>query len=111
MIAHGLGNRPRIRFQQTKSTLKQGSASPSRDVIFAHFGTFFNDSNGTCKAAPITIAAHDDRVFVPQNISGERNGSSLDEMTVMVFTLDGGLVREMREFITPASRIKAFWEA
>jgi ketosteroid isomerase-like protein len=82
-----------------------------RDAIFAFFGTIFNESKGTFKAKPMTIAAVDDRVFVLQEISGERNGYSLQDMGVMVFTIDGGLVQEMREFITPASHIKAFWDA
>jgi uncharacterized protein len=82
-----------------------------RDAIFAYFGTIFNESKGTFKAKPMTIAAADDRVFVLQDISGERNGYSLHDTSVMVFTMDGGLVREMREYITAASQIKAFWEA
>jgi len=82
-----------------------------RDAIFAFFGTLFNESKGTFKARPMTIAAVDDRVFVLQEVSGERNGYSLQDMGVMVFTIDGGLVREMREFVTPASHIKAFWDA
>jgi len=82
-----------------------------RDAIFAFFGTIFNESKGTFKAKPLTIAAVDDRVFVLQEVSGERNGYSLRDQGVMVFTIDGGLVREMREFITPSSHLKAFWEA
>jgi ketosteroid isomerase-like protein len=82
-----------------------------RDAIFAYFGTIFNESKGTFKATPMTIAAGGDRVFVLQDISGERNGYSLHDTSVMVFTLDGGLVREMREYITAASQIKAFWDA
>jgi uncharacterized protein len=82
-----------------------------RDAILAYFGTIFHESKGTFKARPVTIAAADDRVFVLQDISGERNGYSLQDQSVMVFTIDGGLVREMREFVTPASQIKAFWEA
>jgi ketosteroid isomerase-like protein len=82
-----------------------------RDAIFAFFGTIFNESKGTFKAKPMTIAAVDDRVFVLQEVSGQRNGYSLKDMGVMVFTIDGGLVREMREFVTPESHIKAFWDA
>ena len=70
-------------------------------------------------------------VSVLQDVSGERNGYALHEQSVMVFTIDGaalvkrgydafaagdmatlpGLVREMREYIAPASHIKDFWEA
>jgi uncharacterized protein len=82
-----------------------------RDAIFAFFGTIFTESKGTFKAKPLTIAAADDRVFVLQDVSGVRNGYSLQDMSVMIFTIDAGLVREMREFVTPASHIKAFWDA
>ncbi len=82
-----------------------------RDAIFAYFGTLFNETKGTFKAKPVTIAAADDRVFVLQDISGERNGFSLHEQSIMVLTIADGLVREMREFVAPASNMKAFWEA
>ena len=82
-----------------------------RDAIFAFFVTLFTESKGTFKAKPVTIAATDARVFVLQDVSGERNGYSLQDMSVMVFTIEGGLVREMREFVTPASHIKDFWDA
>jgi ketosteroid isomerase-like protein len=82
-----------------------------RDAILAFFVTLFNESKGSFKAKPMTIAAADDRVFVLQDISGERNGFSLHEQNVMVFLIDGGAVREMREFIPPTSHIKDFWAA
>ena len=88
-----------------------GGSHLGRDAIFAFFGKIFNESKGTFKSMPLTIAAADDRVFVLQDISGERNGYSLHDQTVMVFTINGGLVREMREFITPENHIKAFWDA
>ena len=79
--------------------------------FFSFFEKIFNESKGTFKAQPMTIAAAGDRVFVLQDLSGERNGYALHDNTVMVFTIDGGLVREMREFITPASHLRAFWDA
>jgi ketosteroid isomerase-like protein len=82
-----------------------------RDAIFLFFEKIFNESKGTFKAKPLTIAAADDRVFVFQDLSGARNGYSLHDTTVMVFTIDRGLVREMREFITPGSHLQAFWNA
>jgi uncharacterized protein len=82
-----------------------------RDAIFLFFEKIFNESKGTFKAQPMTIAATDDRVFVFQDLSGTRNGYALHDNTVMVFTIDRGLVREMREFITPASHLQDFWDA
>jgi ketosteroid isomerase-like protein len=82
-----------------------------RDAIFGFFGKIFEESKGTFKAEPLTIAAADDHVFVLQNVSGERNGYSLNDARVMVFTIEGGLVREMREFVLPASDTRAFWNA
>jgi uncharacterized protein len=80
-----------------------------RDAIFAFLGELFRESEGTFKATPVAMAAAGDRVFVLQELSGKRNARSLQENTVMVFTIDNGLVREMREFITPQSGIEAFW--
>jgi ketosteroid isomerase-like protein len=82
-----------------------------RAAIFAFFGELLTETKGTFEAVPMTIAAEGDRVFVLQDLSGERNGYSLHENTVMVFTVDGGLVREMREFYAPQSGIEAFWSA
>jgi uncharacterized protein len=82
-----------------------------RDAIFAFFGELLNETKGTFEAVPMTIAAEGDRIFVLQDLSGERNGYSLHENTVMVFTVDGGLVRQMREFYAPQSGIEAFWSA
>jgi uncharacterized protein len=82
-----------------------------RDAIFAFFVTLFTESKGTFRVKPTSIAAVDNRVFVLQDVSGERNGYSLQETSVMVFTIENGLVREMREFVTPASHIKDFWDA
>jgi ketosteroid isomerase-like protein len=82
-----------------------------RDAIFGFFAEIFTDTKGTFKATPLTMAAAGDRVFVLQELSGMRKGQSLRENTVMVFKLDGGLVREMREFFTPQSGAQAFWSA
>jgi ketosteroid isomerase-like protein len=80
-----------------------------RDAIFTYFGQLFSETEGTFKATPLTIAAADGRVFVFQELSGKRKGRSLQEKSVMLFTIDGGLVREMREFFTPQSGLAAFW--
>jgi len=80
-----------------------------RDAIFAYFGELFSESEGTFKATPVAMAAADDRVFVLQELSGKRKGHPLQENTVMVFTIDHALLREMREFVTPQSGLKAFW--
>jgi ketosteroid isomerase-like protein len=80
-----------------------------RDAIFAYFGSVMEDSGGTFKPTPIAMAATDDRVFVLQELSGTRNGRSMQQGSVMVFTIDGGLVREMREFFADGSAVAAFW--
>jgi ketosteroid isomerase-like protein len=92
--------------QQTGDGVYRGRAA-----ILAFFVTIFNESKGTFKAKPLTIAAADDRVLVLQDISGERNGYSLHEQNIMSFLIDGGAVREMREFVPPTSHIKDFWAA
>ena len=80
-----------------------------RDAIFTFFGELFKESEGTFKVTPIALAAAGDRVFVLQELSGARKGHSLQENSVMVFTVADGLVREMREFFAPQSGAEAFW--
>jgi ketosteroid isomerase-like protein len=80
-----------------------------RDAIFQYFGFLMESSEGTFKATPIAMAGTDDRVFVLQELSGTRNGRSLQQSSVMVFTIDGGLVREMREFFADGPAVAAFW--
>jgi ketosteroid isomerase-like protein len=82
-----------------------------RDAIFAFFAELFTESKGTFKVVPMTIAAADDRVFVLQDVAGERNGYALRDNSVMVFTLADGLVTEMREFYVPGTGAEAFWSA
>jgi uncharacterized protein len=80
-----------------------------RDAIFAYFGEIFSESEGTFKVTPVAMAAAADRVFVLQELSGKRKERTLQENTVMVFTIDRAVVREMREFFTPQSGQEAFW--
>jgi hypothetical protein len=82
-----------------------------RDEILAYFGKLFAESKGTFRATPMSISAAGERVFVLQALSGERKGYALHETSVMVFTIDARLVKDMREFVPPVSGIRAFWDA
>ena len=80
-----------------------------RDAIFAFFAQTQQEAKGTFRAVPSAFAATGDQVFVQQQTSGERNGRSLQSGAVLVFTLDGGLVREVREYIDDYPTAEAFW--
>jgi ketosteroid isomerase-like protein len=99
---------PDAGFYTAPTTPAQGKHL-GRDAIFAYFGSLMEETGGTFKATPTAMAATDDRVFVLQELSGTRKGRSLDQGSVMVFTIDGGLVREMREYFADGPAVAAFW--
>lgn len=80
-----------------------------RDAVFAFFGELLDVSEGTFRVVPLAMAAAGDRVFVLQELGGKHQERSLQEQSVMIFTIDNGLVREMREFFAPDSGLEAFW--
>jgi uncharacterized protein len=80
-----------------------------RDAIFAFFAQTQQEANGTFRAVPVAFAATGDQVFVQQQTSGERNGRSLRSEAVLVFKLDGGRVREVREYFADPHAAEAFW--
>ncbi len=80
-----------------------------RDAIFAFFAQTLQETNGTFRVVPGAFAATGDQVFVQQRTSGERNGRSLQSGAVVVFTVDGGRVREVREYIADHPAAEAFW--
>jgi uncharacterized protein len=80
-----------------------------RDAILGFFGQLHQETAGTLRVTPATMAASGDKVFVQVEASGERAGRSLRARQVLVFTLGGGRVREVQMFTADFLATQAFW--
>jgi uncharacterized protein len=80
-----------------------------RDAIFAMFGQLQQETGGTFRPTPITMAAAGDKVFVLSESTGERKGRKLTETEVLVFTLRDGRVREVTLYTKNHPAHEAFW--
>lgn len=80
-----------------------------RDAIFAMFAQVGQETAGTFRSIPSTMAASGDKVFVLCNVSGDRKGRKLQSDEVLVFTLAGGRVREVRLYQAEPAQGAAFW--
>lgn len=80
-----------------------------REAILAFFGQLHQETAGTVRSTPATMAASGDKVFVETEVSGERAGRSLRARQVLVFTLGGGSVREVQVFSGDYSATQVFW--
>jgi uncharacterized protein len=81
-----------------------------RDAIFAMFAQVGQETGGTFRAQPLAMAASGDKVFVQLDVTGDRQGRSLNAGEVLVFTLLDGRVREVRLYIANSAQSAAFWE-
>jgi ketosteroid isomerase-like protein len=80
-----------------------------RDAIFAMFAQVFQETAGTFRSVPTTMAASGDKVFVECDVTGDRKGRKLNAGEVLVFTLADGRVREVRLFQEDPAQSEAFW--
>jgi uncharacterized protein len=80
-----------------------------RDAIFAMFARVGQETAGTFRSVPSTMAASGDKVFVECEVTGDRKGRKLKAGEVLTFTLAGGRVREVRLYQSDAAQSAAFW--
>jgi ketosteroid isomerase-like protein len=74
--------------------------------MFAQVG---QETSGTFRAMPTTMAASGDKVFVQLNVAGDRQGRKLNAGEVLVFTLVDGRVREVRLYLEDPTQVASFW--
>lgn len=86
------------------SGVKQG-----RDEVLAYFGELGSRSNGTVKVNVEDVAAGDRYVIGVQSNHAERDGKSLDQRAVLVFTLADGKVTEVLELAEDTEKASDFW--
>jgi hypothetical protein len=77
--------------------------------ILAYFGELFSRSQGTLKLTLEDVAAGDRYTIGVQSNHAERDGKSLDQRAVIVFTISGGKVTEVLEMAEDTAQLSEFW--
>ena len=80
-----------------------------RDAVFAQFGRYGGETEGTFKAELKHVAAGDGRVVGIHHNSGERNGKQLDVDCCIVFKIEDGRIIEGREHFYDLHNWDEFW--
>ncbi|MEZ5956925.1 MAG: nuclear transport factor 2 family protein [Hyphomonadaceae bacterium] len=81
-----------------------------RDAVFAQFGRYGGETNGTFKAALQDVLATDDgRVVGIHRNTGERNGKRLDVSCCIVFEVKNGKIISGREHFYDLYNWDQFW--
>jgi len=81
-----------------------------RDAVFAQFGRYGGETNGTFKADLKQVFGSDNgRVVAIHHNSGERNGKHLDTDCCIVFEIKNGQMVSGREHFYDLHNWDAFW--
>jgi ketosteroid isomerase-like protein len=80
-----------------------------RDAILAYFGELASRSNGSLKVTLEDVATGDRYAVGVHTNHAERDGKSLDQRAVIVFTLSGGKVTEANELQEDTAELADFW--
>ena len=81
-----------------------------RDAVFAQFGRYGGETNGTFKANLKQVFGSDNgRVVAIHHNSGERNGKHLDTDCCIVFEIKNGQMVSGREHFYDLHNWDAFW--
>ena len=82
-----------------------------RDAIFRFLGRLPRETGGTYGSSLIDVLASDDRAAALYRASGERNGDRLDLDQLLLFRIEGGLVREVLALPTDPAVFESFWRS
>ena len=80
-----------------------------REEIFDFLGRLPKETDGTYSSTLIDVLASDDRAAAVYRASGERNGRSLELDQVLLFRIEGGLVREALALPSDPAAFDMFW--
>lgn len=81
-----------------------------RDAVFAQFGRYGGETNGTFRADLKQVFGSDNgRVVALHHNSGERNGRRLDSDCCIVFQVENGRIVSGREHFFDLHNWDAFW--
>lgn len=79
------------------------------EEIVAYFGELFSRSAGTAKVELRDVIAGEQHTVSLQTAEAQRNGKSMKQEGVLVFTLRDGKVTEASEFQEDTARASDFW--
>ncbi|WP_314215865.1 nuclear transport factor 2 family protein [Pseudarthrobacter equi] len=80
-----------------------------QEEIMAYFGELFSRSGGTTKVELKDVIAGEQHTVGLQKAQAQRNGQSMDQEGVLVFTLKDGKVTEVSEFQEDTAKAADFW--
>ncbi len=80
-----------------------------QDEILAYFGELFSRSAGTTKVEVKDVIAGEHHTVSLQTAQAQRNGESMEQNGVLVFTLTDGKVTEVNEFQEDTAKAADFW--
>ena len=80
-----------------------------REEIFGFLGRLPKETEGSYSSSLIDVMASDDRAAALYRASGDRKGRHLELDQVLLFRIDGGLVREVVALPSDPAAFEAFW--
>jgi uncharacterized protein len=95
---------------QTPGKSAVAGIKKGRDAVFAQFGKYGGDTNGTFKATLKDVCAGEDgRVVGIHHNSGIRNGKKLDSDCCIVFEFKDGQLISGKEYFFDLNNWDEFW--
>jgi len=82
-----------------------------REAIFRFLARLPKETGGTYSSQLVDVLASDERAAALYRASGERLGRRLDLDQVLLFRIEGGLVREVLALPSDPAAFEAFWAA
>jgi hypothetical protein len=80
------------------------------EEIIAYFGELFSRSAGTAKVELRDVIAGEQHTVSLQTAEAQRNGNTMKQNGVLVFTLKDGKVTEASEFQEDTAKASEFWQ-
>jgi uncharacterized protein (TIGR02246 family) len=80
-----------------------------RGAILAFFGEIMTRTNGTATVTVQHVIGGDEHTIGLHRTHGERDGKTLDQDAVLVFTVRDGQVAEVKEFHENTTTTDDFW--
>ena len=80
-----------------------------RDEIFRFLARLPRETDGTYESELVDVLSSDGRAAAVYRARGSRHGRRLELDQVLLFTIDGGLVREVLALPSDPEAFEAFW--
>jgi len=80
-----------------------------REEIFRFLARLSRETDGTYASRLIDVLASDERAAALYRASGERRGRRLELDQVLLFSIDGGLVRRVLALPSDPEAFETFW--